>query len=120
MNIKTIQRPWARHTKSQGVRNNDNSIYQTSLWKRTRKGFIASRTWLKNGRTGVEQWLKNLFCHICFMRDGSLIPVHTVDHIVQYIKGGSFTDHANLQGLCARCHARKSATEANAAKKQKK
>ena len=42
---------------------------------------------------------------------GQLVEATEVDHIQPIAKGGARYDPANLQSLCASCHARKTATE---------
>jgi len=50
-------------------------------------------------------------CQIC-----GINPSTTTDHIVPKGQGGS-NDRANLRGLCARCHARRSQAQAAAARR---
>lgn len=119
MKIESRQRPWDARTKSQGMRYNDTSRYRASEWKGIRASFILGRTWLRNGATGVMEWLSNTLCHTCFLKAGKLVKMHTVDHVKQVIEGGSFTDHANMQSQCVKCHAQKSAREANASKEKR-
>jgi 5-methylcytosine-specific restriction protein A len=57
--------------------------------------------------------------HVCQCRDprcdhtGSACPrrANTVDHILNVARGGAAYDRSNLQALCWRCHARKTASE---------
>lgn len=54
------------------------------------------------------------FCVIC-----NTEPSTTVDHIKPKAQGGEDTEE-NLRGVCADCHARKTAADGNAGKRAKK
>ena len=64
-------------------------IYKTKAWKTARR-FALYRD---------EGW-----CVICKEK-----PAVLVDHIIEIKDGGSPYDPENLQSLCARCHAKKTA-----------
>ena len=51
------------------------------------------------------------FCVSC-LKDGRTVLSTVADHIIAINDGGSMTDIANLQGLCASCHNSKSSMEA--------
>jgi 5-methylcytosine-specific restriction protein A len=97
MQINSIKRPWVKGTSSQGARNNDSSFYRTPEWRRTRAAFLQV----------------NPSCVVCG------VPAQMVDHKVQLIKGGAKHDWSNLQPMCNKCHASKSARESNESKRKK-
>lgn len=67
-----------------------------------------NRTWRKYRETFLVQ---NPFCTYC-IRDGELIYADVVDHIKPH-KGDMklFWDPENHQGLCTKCHNKKTASE---------
>lgn len=74
--------------------------YNTPEWRRARRA--------------VLQRDSDRFCRICSPQGENsvvLIPSVEVDHIVPrrewVAAGGDFCDPSNLQGLCKRCHSRK-------------
>lgn len=96
MQIKSIKRPWIKNTRYQGARNNDTSFYRTPEWRRTRRLFLQL----------------NPICVIC----GN--PAQMVDHKVRILDGGGKHDYDNLQAMCNKCHAAKSARESNESRKK--
>lgn len=46
-------------------------------------------------------------------RQGRITPARVVDHITPINEGGERYDFSNLQGLCDKCHNRKSGREAH-------
>lgn len=64
------------------------SMYQTKRWKALRIKVIARDKW----------------CQACEMQ-----PATVADHIVARKDGGADWRLSNLQGLCSRCHGRKTA-----------
>ena len=99
MNISHIQRPWTRKY-NQGKRYNPDPFYQSSEWKAIRKAKLT----------------KDPYCE-CEEHRGKKVKAEMVDHIVRIKAGGSSTNPNNLQSLTNRCHAIKSANEANESKK---
>jgi 5-methylcytosine-specific restriction endonuclease McrA len=61
--------------------------------------------------------ISNEYCIQCYNELGELKEMHTVDHIKRIEDGGSSTDFRNLQSLCKRHHAIKSANERNGSRK---
>ena len=59
-------------------------------------------------RAGVLE--REPLCRLC-AASGMTVAASELDHIVPRSKGGALMDHANVQPLCAECHARKSADE---------
>ena len=55
-------------------------------------------------------------CRACTAK-GRVTPATIVDHIVPYRDGSDFFDATNHQSLCSSCHARKSAQEGHARRK---
>ena len=45
------------------------------------------------------------------IEDGKTVIATMVDHIIPILKGGDKWDRNNLQPLCAKCHAKKSALD---------
>lgn len=64
-------------------------FYDSGLWQRTRRAVLV----------------KSPLCCVCG------VIATEVDHIKPIAQGGSKLDLNNLQGLCKRCHSRKTATE---------
>jgi len=93
MRIESIRRPG--QSKSQGTRNNDTSFYRTTAWRNTRQAFLNS----------------NPLCVNC----GN--PAQMVDHKKRILDGGDKLDWNNLQAMCNKCHASKSARESNESRK---
>lgn len=98
---KKIIRPWQTRQESPLERPwvTDNSrgqdaFYQSKEWRKCRKIFIAD----------------NPLCVEC-RKKGRVREANVVDHIVPRKDGGSDFDNSNLQPMCAKCHAAKSAKE---------
>lgn len=72
------------------------SPYNTNEWWRARAAFL----------------LENPYCAECYKRGRVAIAATVVDHVVPH-KGDTrlFWDRRNWQGLCSRCHGRKTASE---------
>lgn len=66
-------------------------IYTTKRWKTMRRQVLSE-----------QRWCATLGCPNLATQ---------VDHIVPVAQGGASFDRSNLQGLCPRCHARKTARE---------
>lgn len=74
---------------------------------RGRERFPAARKIYNSKRWAslrVKVLLRDLFCVRCRVELSSC-----VDHIIDIESGGDPWDMANLQGLCAECHGRKTA-----------
>ena len=57
------------------------------------------------------RWLRSVpLCEHC-MRDGITQPAELVDHIIPIRAGGGRLDVENLQSLCLKCHAKKTAQD---------
>ena len=88
---KKIIRPWQK--KSLQTRGGD-KFYQSVAWKRCRKQFLEN----------------NPLCVEC-KKEGRPIEARVVDHIVPRKDGGSDFSQTNLQSMCVKHHAIKSAKE---------
>jgi 5-methylcytosine-specific restriction protein A len=81
--------------KQQGTRkHHDQAFYNDATWRSISKSFRHA----------------NPLCVMCEGK-GRLTPADCVDHIVPIQQGGSRYDTNNMQALCNRCHASKSARE---------
>jgi 5-methylcytosine-specific restriction protein A len=83
-------------------RNRDyrDQFYNTTVWRKLRTIHIQD----------------NPICKWCDEEDRTT-PATVVDHIVPIKQGGERTNKDNLQSLCERCHAQKSAWEADRTKR---
>jgi len=71
------------------------SMYESRRWRETREAYLRQHP----------------LCVEC-EKKGYLVPAVVCDHIVPHRgKYELFWDISNLQGLCARCHGRKTAKE---------
>lgn len=95
LNLSTPRPSWLPKRKAQGRRVVDNSA------------FYNSKAWRK---VATMHKAANPLCVMCDAK-GCLSPATVTDHITPIAEGGSKWDWENLQSLCARCHAVKSATE---------
>ena len=92
---KHTRRPWLPERKPfSGYAHHNTDFYQSRKWRSLRS--------LK-----LEQ---NPLCEEC-ERKGILTPAQMVDHIVPINKGGAPLDMSNLQSLCNKCHAAKTARD---------
>lgn len=81
----------------QGRRRHANTgFYQSPRWRRVRHGYLAEHP----------------LCVEC-EKQGRVTAARVVDHIVPINEGGAWYDYNNLQGLCDKCHNRKSGREAH-------
>ena len=85
------------HTRS---RDHFDTFYSSSAWRRLRKIIIQLEP----------------LCRWC-NEEGKVVPAQMVDHIIPIKQGGEKLDRANLQPLCNRCHAQKSAWDKRKTKK---
>lgn len=85
-----------RKNRSQGTRNNDTRFYRTPEWRRTRAAFLQSHP----------------NCVECGKK------AEMVDHRKRILDGGEKHDWNNLQAMCNKCHASKSAKESNESRKK--
>ena len=92
---KHTHRPWLPEKKPfSGFAHHNTDFYQSRRWRSLRS--------LK-----LQQ---NPLCEEC-EKNGILRPADMVDHIVPINKGGAPLDMSNLQSLCNRCHAIKTARD---------
>ncbi len=85
---------------AQGRRLHANTeFYQCQAWRRCRHAYLAEHP----------------LCVECEKR-GEIVPARVVDHILPINEGGARFDFANLQGLCDKCHNKKSGREAHKVK----
>lgn len=74
------------------------------------RGSAAARGYDARWRRLRKQVLsEEPLCRAC-LAEGRLMPSTDVDHIVPKSQGGT-DDRSNLQGLCHKCHSRKTARE---------
>ena len=69
--------------------------------------FDQSRRWRSLRAIKLQQ---DPLCEEC-QRKGLVVPAQMVDHIVPINKGGAPMELENLQSLCNKCHAAKSARD---------
>ena len=92
---KHTRRPWLPERKAfEGYRHHNTDFYQSRMWRSLRA--------LKLEQTPL--------CEEC-QRRGILTPAQMVDHIIPINKGGAPLDMSNLQSLCNKCHAVKTARD---------
>lgn len=70
---------------------------------RERLAFYSSRAWRA---ARAVQLAKHPLCTAC-KTEGRLTAATMVDHVTEIKQGGDRFDPANMQSLCAPCHARK-------------
>ena len=85
----------ARTTQGRRVEANT-PFYQSQQWRRVRKLYLEQHP----------------LCVEC-QREGRITPARVVDHIKPINEGGARFDPTNLQGLCDKCHNKKSGREAH-------
>lgn len=71
-------------------------FYQSQQWRRVRKQYLEQHP----------------LCVEC-QSEGRIVPARVVDHIKPINEGGARFDFKNLQGLCDKCHNKKSGREAH-------
>lgn len=76
-------------------RDHHDEFYNTTTWRRIRKQFIEAHP--------ICKWCDE---------ENKTTQAEVVDHITPIKQGGDMTNINNLQSLCTRCHAQKSAWEA--------
>ncbi|MEN6624120.1 MAG: HNH endonuclease signature motif containing protein [Smithella sp.] len=81
------------HTPAAAPKETD-AFYLSPAWKRFRNWYVTNHP----------------FCEQC-EREGLLIPVDVVDHIVEIKDGGARLSEENAMSLCHKCHNLKSAGE---------
>tara|TARA_R110002020_G_scaffold81777_3_gene202836 strand:- start:1214 stop:1510 length:297 start_codon:yes stop_codon:yes gene_type:complete len=93
--------PWlpkGRDRRTQAEKNKswggDTSFYRKAPWKKLRRIILD----------------KNPLCVYC-LKDDIVKPAQVVDHIIPIKKGGADLDESNLQGLCHKCHNKKTYDE---------
>ena len=90
-------------------------------WELTRKDNKSNvnENWSKTKFYHTPPWRKlrsahkklNPLCVMC-LKDGFVVSMYVVDHIVPIIDGGAPLGLTNLQSLCAPCHAKKTRADA--------
>ena len=91
---KSRKRGWIKQMPIQTRQHDNSAFYHSKAWRMTRKFYIKD----------------NPLCEMC-KRKGETTAAQMVDHIKQISLGGSMLHHSNLQSLCNKCHAKKSAYE---------
>lgn len=91
---KAKKRSWIKTMPKQIRQNNNQSFYNSKAWRMTRKFYIKD----------------NPLCEMC-KRKGQTTAGQMVDHIKPISMGGNMLHISNLQTLCNKCHAIKSAYE---------
>ena len=97
----TLPRDHRAEVEAERVREYDRQRGSSSA-----RGYDA--TWRK-----LRRWFlrKNPVCVECLRKDKRAVPADEVDHITPIRRGGARLDPANLQSLCKRHHAQKTARE---------
>lgn len=98
-NINNISPSWIikkKSNNSSGWTSTGNKAYHTQRWKRLSKMVLN----------------RDPICKICNDK-----PSVLSDHIEPVTQGGDMYDMNNLQGLCVKCHNKKSAKEGAARRK---
>lgn len=96
---KPPKRPWIpaaqpRERKPYQAHAERTKLYDSPLWRRLR----------------LAQLDREPCCRACAAK-GRVMAANVADHITPYREGADFFDASNLQSLCTRCHASKSAKE---------
>ena len=92
---KKTRRPWEpAPAPKQAGRKADPKFYHSTPWRKTSRAYRQA----------------NPLCEEC-LKNGRTTPVALVDHIKPIEEGGDPLSWDNLQGLCHRCHNRKSGRE---------
>ena len=92
---KSGRRPWMpKREEYGGFREHNTVFYQSRAWRRLRAVKLEA----------------DPLCEEC-ARHGRVTPARIVDHIVPINKGGAPLELGNLQSLCLRCHACKTAAD---------
>lgn len=94
---KVTRKAYLPPRETQGRRLHANTaFYQSSRWRRVRAAFLSEHP----------------LCQECSAH-GRVVAARVVDHIKPINEGGLMYDYTNLQGLCDKCHNRKSGREAH-------
>lgn len=92
---KSKRRPWQPERKPfERYLHHNTKFYQSTAWRKVRQ--------LKLNQ--------NPLCEEC-EKHGMMTPAQMVDHIIPINKGGEPLSMENLQSLCNRCHAVKTAND---------
>lgn len=100
---KPTRRPWqpAPAKPAYQAHAERTALYDSPLWRRARRAHLAAHP----------------LCVTCEAM-GVLRPATVLDHKVPVRDGADFFEASNHQGLCASCHAKKSAKEGHARRKK--
>lgn len=93
---KANSKRWAQN-KMRLLQQFGHDPYKTPNYRRVRKAVIERDKGL---------------CQVC-LRNSKITQFNAVDHIVPLSQGGSIDDPANLQCICNKCHAEKTAVESH-------
>ena len=91
---KARKRNWIKSMPKQTRQHDNTTFYHSKAWRMTRKFYIKD----------------NPLCEHC-KRKGITTAGQMVDHIKPISLGGNMLHQSNLQTLCNKCHAKKSAYE---------
>jgi 5-methylcytosine-specific restriction enzyme A len=92
--VTSLRAPWQAPKQQQFDRKVKNPLYHTRRWRNLRALMLK----------------ENPLCVLCEAK-GVISVAKVVDHMVRYQPGDDFFNKDNLQGLCAKCHNRKSGNE---------
>jgi 5-methylcytosine-specific restriction endonuclease McrA len=98
-------RPWITKRKAFERQKSNQTFYNSTLWRKTRKAYIMQQPF-------CEECERNEILTDATGRKG------VVDHIKRIEDGGSKFDFSNLQTLCNKCHNRKSGREGHEKRQQ--
>lgn len=107
-NIIQYRRAWQAENKRKKVLKPwEDDYYVSKEWGRLRRSFFGITWDASKKKYGPKT--KNMLCVAC-LDSGIMEESVVADHIIQRIKGGADALD-NLQGLCSRCHDKKSVLE---------
>jgi 5-methylcytosine-specific restriction protein A len=87
-------------------------VYKANGWtKNNNRKLYDSSYWRNNIRVEVKR--RDPFCVEC-LTIGKYVQTTDIDHIKSISMGGDEYELSNLQGLCKKCHNKKSAIERKA------
>lgn len=83
----------AEHRPARALKETD-PFYLSPAWRKFRNYYVSIHP----------------FCELC-EREGRLVPVDVVDHVVELKDGGAPLSESNAMSLCNKCHGLKTAKE---------